>query len=460
MTLPSAPRVPDGELAARMLASMPAFTLVIGEDLVIRHVSGNAPAHVGITPDMIEGKPASDVIVAEDLDSLVESAAYSLGHAGDVLGPIMFRFHNGHGGICVAEAMSLNRLDDPEIGGLVVSVRDRCGLDLLDKALEALGAGANVAVIAGLLLRAIELPPVVGSGWLVEVPAHAGTAGSGDDPVLLVASPAVEQHHDMAVHPAMWSEALGSGRTVEHGSLDPLPPEVADELRAIGMASLISVPVASPAPDAPQHCLVVANPFPEPFTINERLYLDRICSLLALASERNHFVRELHHAATHDPLTGLDNRASFLEALEKAGGEHAPDQTMTLLYLDLDGFKPVNDSFGHAAGDNALIEVAYRLVARRPAGARLARLGGDEFAIMLPGMTETAAGALADQLISDLSVPIDLPSGPVQIGVSIGVAQGAPAELTRLLEHADGAMYDAKAAGRGTWRRALADPAP
>jgi diguanylate cyclase (GGDEF)-like protein len=444
----------EPDLAARMLDSMPAFTMVIGADLVLRHVSGNAPVHVGLTPDMIEGRPASEVIIADDLEALVESAAYSLGHDAGVLGPVMFRFHNGHGGICVAEAMSLNRLDDPAIGGLVVSVRDRCGLDLLDKALEALGAGAGVAVIAGLLLRAIELPPVVGSGWLVEVPPHAGSSGSGDEPALIAASPAVAGREAMAVHPAMWSDALATGGPVEHRSLATLPPEVAQQLDAIDMASLIAVPVASPAPDAAQLCLVVANPFAEPFTINERHYLDRVCSLLALASERNHFVRELHHAATHDPLTGLDNRASFLEALEKAAAEHAPDQTMTLLYLDLDGFKPVNDARGHAAGDSALIEVAYRLVARRPAGARLARLGGDEFALMLPGASDADVDALADQIVTDLSVPIDLPGGPVQIGVSIGVARGAPAELTRLLEHADGAMYDAKAAGRGTWRRA------
>lgn len=442
------------DLAARLLASMPVFTLVIGEDLVIRHVSGNAPTHVGLTPAMIEGKPAADVIVAEDLEALVESAAYSLGHDSTVLGPVMFRFHNGHGGTCVAEAMSLNRLDDPEIRGLVVSVRDRCGLDLLDKALEALGGGASVATIAALLLQAIELPPVVGSGWLIEVPAHADGSGPADGPALVCASPAVAGHHAMAVHPAMWAEAIATGRPVEHDTLDSLVPELAEELAALAMASLIAVPVTSPAPGASHLCLVVANPYAEPFTINERAYLDRICSLLALATERNHFVRELRHAATHDPLTGLDNRSSFLDALTQAGTHHPADQPMTLLYLDLDRFKPINDELGHAAGDTALIEVAYRLVAARPAGARLARLGGDEFAYLLPSASEADVTALADRLVEDLAVPIDLPSGQVEIGVSIGIAEGAPAELTRLLEHADGAMYDAKAAGRGTWRRA------
>ena len=102
---------------------MPVFTLVIDDNLVIRHVSGNAPLHVGLTPDMIEGRPASEVILEADLEALVESAAYPLGHDASVLGPVMFRFHNGFGGVCVTEAMSLNRLDDPAINGLVVSVR-------------------------------------------------------------------------------------------------------------------------------------------------------------------------------------------------------------------------------------------------------------------------------------------------------------------------------------------------
>lgn len=442
------------DLARRILDAMPSFTIVIGDDLVIRHVSGNAPSHVGITPDMLEGRPAAEVIVAEDLEALVESAAYSLGHVGDVLGPVMFRFHNGRGGTCVAEAMSLNRLDDPELGGLVVSIRDRCGLDLLDKALEALGAGSTVPVIAGLLLRAIELPPVVGSGWLVELPNRRDDPDLDDGPRLVGVSPAVADEREIAVHPAMWAEALATGRPVEHGDLERLPPEVAAGLVRIGMASLISMPVASPAPEAAQLCLVVANPFSEPFTINELRYLERVCSLLALANERSHFVRELHHAATHDPLTGLDNRASFLEALEKAGAAQDATHTTTLLYLDLDGFKPVNDELGHAAGDAALVAVAERLAGLRPPGCRLARLGGDEFAMMLPGATETEAIALADQLVTDLSVPIDLAGGTVQIGVSIGVARGATAELARLLEHADTAMYGAKAAGRGRWRLA------
>jgi diguanylate cyclase (GGDEF)-like protein len=400
---------------------------------------------------MIEGRPASEVIVAEDLEALVESAAYSLGHESDVLGPVMFRFHNGHGGICVAEAMSLNRLDDPELAGLVVSIRDRCGLDLLDQALEALGAGATVPVIAGLLLRAIELPPVVGSGWLVELPDRRDDPDLDDGPRLVGASPAVEDERATAMHPAVWAEALATGRPVEHVTLDHLPPEVAGPLDAMGMVSLISMPVASLGPEAAQLCLVVANPFEEPFTINERRYLERVCSLLALANERSHFVRELHHAATHDPLTGLDNRASFLEALEHAGTGDGASATTTLLYLDLDGFKPVNDELGHAAGDAALVAVAGRLAGLRPPGCRLARLGGDEFAMMLPGASEDEAIALADQLVADLSVPIELATGPVTIGVSIGVARGATAKLTHLLEHADNAMYGAKAAGRGRW---------
>lgn len=173
----------------------------------------------------------------------------------------------------------------------------------------------------------------------------------------------------------------------------------------------------------------------------------------------------IRHMANHDALTGLPNRNHFLQALKAeidAGGE----QELSLLYLDLDGFKAVNDTHGHLAGDDILKAVAGRLSAAVREGDSVARLGGDEFAVMMPRTAgpDTAA-MMADRLIETLGAEYSLGGLRVRIGASVGIAR-APADGTApnaLLKSADSALYRAKAAGRGRYRffgEAEVDAAP
>ncbi|WP_432545463.1 diguanylate cyclase domain-containing protein [Kineococcus sp. SYSU DK004] len=158
------------------------------------------------------------------------------------------------------------------------------------------------------------------------------------------------------------------------------------------------------------------------------------------ATEADH-VRELEHRAFHDPLTGLPNRTALLRALE----DTAP-AGVALLLVDLDGFKRVNDTLGHAAGDELLRQVAGRLRATAPAGATPARLGGDELALAVPGATLAAGVVLARRLHERLLEPYDVDGATVRTGASIGVA-AAPADaggVPDLLRAADEAMYRAK----------------
>jgi diguanylate cyclase (GGDEF)-like protein len=154
--------------------------------------------------------------------------------------------------------------------------------------------------------------------------------------------------------------------------------------------------------------------------------------------------RQLHHQATHDALTGLPNR----EHLEAYGADLA-GRPIAVLLLDLNGFKQVNDVRGHAAGDAVLRAVSARLgTALRPADL-VARLGGDEFVVVLPDADRAEADGLADRLRAEIRRPIDLPEGPVAVGVSIGVAcrtAGEDTTLSTLASTADAAMYREKAA--------------
>ncbi len=158
--------------------------------------------------------------------------------------------------------------------------------------------------------------------------------------------------------------------------------------------------------------------------------------------------RQLAHQAHHDALTGLPNRAGFLNALEAAverqrRGEAAP---LAVLFLDLDGFKNVNDTLGHTVGDQLLIQVAARLRGAAHPGDFVARLGGDEFMVL----TSREPQARAQEVLDLFASPLDPGGRPVQISASVGVSVypegGADAES--LYMHADVAMYEAKRAGK------------
>lgn len=165
--------------------------------------------------------------------------------------------------------------------------------------------------------------------------------------------------------------------------------------------------------------------------------------------------------ARHDPLTGLPNRLRFREHMEHTLELLRRDESgCALLYLDLDGFKGVNDVLGHAAGDALLCAVSSRLGDCTRDGELVARLGGDEFAIVQADPCQPgAAQALGDRLVQALREPFDVNGYPITIGTSIGIAladQATPSADT-LLHDADLALYHAKAEGRGTWRFSTAD---
>ncbi|MET0282020.1 MAG: GGDEF domain-containing protein [Steroidobacteraceae bacterium] len=171
--------------------------------------------------------------------------------------------------------------------------------------------------------------------------------------------------------------------------------------------------------------------------------------------------REARRIAYSDTLTGLANRLAFREALDSslAGMSHA-GEPLALLFLDLDGFKNVNDKLGHDAGDAVLMQVATRIrsAVARTGGehALAARLGGDEFVIMLrQGDVRSIATQLAAQLVADIHQPMPLQAGQVaNIGTSIGISlfPEHATEAARLMKCGDVAMYQAKLAGKDCWR--------
>ena len=169
---------------------------------------------------------------------------------------------------------------------------------------------------------------------------------------------------------------------------------------------------------------------------------------------------ELAHKAFHDPLTGLPNRARFMQSLHEQAHAHAADGApYAVLYCDLDDFKIVNDTYGHGAGDALLKEVSTRLLRCTSDSDLVARLGGDEFAILRSDLSQSPE-ALADMVVEALGLPVALDDHETSVGVSIGVAiqrrvppgeatPGAGADGADVLKRADTSMYLAKAGGKG-----------
>jgi diguanylate cyclase (GGDEF)-like protein/PAS domain S-box-containing protein len=172
--------------------------------------------------------------------------------------------------------------------------------------------------------------------------------------------------------------------------------------------------------------------------------------------ERKLAEQRMSWMATHDSLTGLSNRHHFRVRLKEALDQSAGTRKVALLLLDLDGFKHVNDSFGHDVGDELLVETARRL--RRTVGGSglVSRLGGDEFTVIVPKLkSEAWLEELLERLSLELAQPVAAAGIGIEMGASIGVAlyPEDDATVSHLLKDADLALYAAKSRGRGCWVR-------
>ena len=177
-------------------------------------------------------------------------------------------------------------------------------------------------------------------------------------------------------------------------------------------------------------------------------------------TDRKLLQERLEHQAMHDPLTGLPNRALFLERLERALRSHGADERVALCYMDLDGFKVINDSLGHHLGDELLVAVGERLAEQVSGPDRLvARIGGDEFVILVERSADTGAAVeVAERALGSLAEPFHIGEHELAVSASIGVVERPVREQTaaELIRDADVTLYWAKAEGKSQW--AVFDP--
>ncbi len=411
------------------------------------------------------GTSALERLDEADLERALAGIVFSTTHP-ERTAVVPFRVRRSDGSWVDVELMSsVIAADDGD--HVLLVLRDASPRRAVAEALATVATGTDIDATASWLARVIEARWVgTVAGVVVDAPSGRRLIGTEHWPAGLEA---VLLHDVDDRGPGAGGTGgtggtgaaldLRTGPAVAVLGLDELPADLAVAARDAGLLAFARALVPDPAGGTA--AIVAWFDLPDAARMEFEHGSIELRELLALALERRYHLGRLDHAVRHDSLTGLHNRSGFLEVVEAAAGRDGAEAAVApqaaLLYVDLDGFKPVNDRHGHAVGDAVLRAVGGRLAAL--SGRWLAaRIGGDEFVLFGTGGAELAdrAGQLAEQVVAALTEPIEVGDADgdlvvVEIGASVGVAVTDGADVDRLLELADGAMYSVKAAGGRSW---------
>jgi diguanylate cyclase (GGDEF)-like protein/PAS domain S-box-containing protein len=413
---------------------------------IVRWIGRSVERLFGYRPEQLIGK-TFDLLLAPESRHTARKAfatiddAYQATPWGGVGVRVDLRRKDGSVVTCELAALTVHRSRLP---WYVIVIRQASYETALDQMIEAMASGSDVYGILPQVVQAIEhMVPrtgvVVGHEWT----GRQFRVSEGATDLLL----------DEAGVP--WAIALDDGRDVFVDQA-ALPDALAERATARGYAACWVHPVAVAGSARPRAAIVLWRPHPGPPTEFTWSTIRRAGQLLRLTLQWDHSRRNLEFAATHDALTGVGNLWAFRERLQalREGGEGQS----AVLYIDLDRFKPVNDTLGHPAGDRVLAEVANRLHHAVRPGDMVARVGGDEFAVLCERLGALDdAERVADRLLEVIRRPIGLaPDAPatheIRLDASIGVvALTGDEPVDALLDQADQAMRGAKRSGRGRW---------
>jgi diguanylate cyclase (GGDEF)-like protein/PAS domain S-box-containing protein len=395
---------------------------VMAPDGTIVYQSSSIERLTGFTPEEIVGGTATDLLHPDDLPIIGAVMAEVASRPG-VHPPFVYRARHKNGTWRMVEAIPTNLLDDPSVAGIVLNCRDITERQLADAALRESEERFRALVQHGT--------------DLITIVDHDGT--------IRFESPSIERILGYDV------EAI-----VGVNVLSLIHPDDAGRIIA-GLSDVNAErPVVEPMTYRFRHAdgtwrwlestgrLVSGIGGINGAVINSRD-----------VTERMRLEEQLEYQALHDALTGLPNRTLLLDRLDQAVARtRRHDEAIAVLFLDLDNFKLVNDSLGHAAGDEVLVIAARRLCHAVREGDTIARFGGDEFVVVLGHpLTLGDAVDVAGRMAAAIAEPLVVDGRELNIAVSIGIAFGCDASVDRdeLLRHADIALYRAKAKGKNRY---------
>lgn len=451
--------------------------VVLDGDHRVTYLSPAAETVMGLNPEALLGMNALKGLHRDD----VERARDLL----DALGPdsssalTLIRLMHASGTWRWIEARAVNLIDDPTVEGIVVNCRDVTqrvmAQAVIDDSIARQSAIAQLGRIALASPDARSLTERASAliRSTLEVASCEIVLFDGDEvwhAVLATSGGAEVSHGDERPGHGILRVCLGSADPVQFTDPDPTAAlRTSDGLAFTDLDVTLHRPeniVPEDVPRPPPQVLAVRvvdrqrvmgvilirSGTPRCFREDEAAFLDTMAGMLGLALSRRMTEASARHQALHDGLTGLPNRALFVDRLAKSLARiRRADQRVAVLFLDIDHFKVVNDSLGHSVGDRILVEVADRLRRLVRAGDTVARFGGDEFTVLLdPLGPYDDAVAIAERIREAVSRATRVDGAELQPTVSIGVAVAGSgsANAETLLRDADAAMYQAKEKGR------------
>ncbi|MFQ5556214.1 MAG: diguanylate cyclase domain-containing protein [Acidimicrobiales bacterium] len=430
----------DQGFAAYLAEAGPLACIVYDRLGVVRWLNESAAALVSRRRDDLIGANVLDFVHEPDCDDLVEHMAHAEGIPSEALGPLRVRYPDRTGRIRYTEMWTANELAQPGIEGYVSFLTEEAAHHRFATAVSAIAAGEPAREALVELAGAMSGHPMVGCGAIVSPPDDSEEIEVfTDEPIV----------GDLMAGPGPWrgiGRAAGIRIVDDLGALDEATTR---EAHRLGLVAVWAEPVDFGA--AGVGALVVWRRSARSPTPNQSAHLRQAASIAGLAVAQESQRAELRRMAFTDSLTGLANRARlFSAALGEVPGEQA------VLYVDLDGFKTVNDTWGHSMGDDVLRVFAERLRRVVRGDDLVARIGGDEFVVLCGApCDDEIAARIASRIVRTGSQPIMLDGSSIALGASVGVAMHDGAQdLDSLLREADGALYRAKIGGRHRWVRA------